>query len=114
MRVVVKCGSPDSTLTARMLDQSTHGTLAKATQEWLQTITSRNTSIDPIKLDDALWIWGRERCQWSDCYKCPNLPYHARLKVGYQKKPPGYKRAGKRDGKIFVKATKGLDEFEPN
>ena len=70
--------------------------------------------MDPIKIDDAVWIYAREVCSplFGGCTsQCPNLPHHHHLTVRYSKDEK-VRSMSKRDGKLEVSAKPWLTTLD--
>jgi len=126
MRFIIKSSSANPQKTAKILHNHTQGTMSKRIQQYLSEIIPYS-GLDPIKIDDAIWIYAKEVCSpvSGGCTsQCPNQPHHHHLTVRYSKgkRQVIYAEGGKhervrfkRDGRLEVSVKKGLislDEFD--
>ena len=107
MRFTIRASSEDIEKTMEALNEMTHEKLAQKIQKYLMNITSDTPTIDPVKADDAIWIWGKEKCSGKKCNRCPVKECSNEIIVSHQRHESG-DRIGKRNGKIIVTRDKNM------
>ncbi|MCD6478190.1 MAG: hypothetical protein J7K87_04265 [Candidatus Aenigmarchaeota archaeon] len=107
MRFTIRTSSRDRKKTIETLNGMTHQKLAREIQTYLMNITSEAPIIDPIKADDAIWIWEKEKCSRKKCNRCPVKECSNEIIVTHQHHESG-DRIGKRNGKIIVTHDKNM------